>query len=38
MGRLVETDRKVTVTQITTHYNNSMQKSFSEHTPRHTTE
>ena len=31
-ARLVEADRKVTVTQITTHYNSGMQKSISEHT------
>ena len=30
--RQVKADRKVTVTQITTHYNSSMQKSISEHT------
>ena len=30
--RLVEADRKVTVTQITMHYNSGMQKSISEHT------
>ena len=30
--RLFEADRKVTVPQITTHYNNGMQKSISEHT------
>ena len=29
---LVKADRKVTVTQITTHYNSGMQKSISEHT------
>ena len=29
--RLVKADRKVTVTQITTHYNSGMQK-YSEHT------
>ena len=29
-ARLVEADRKVTVTQITTHYNGDMQKSISE--------
>ena len=28
----VEANRKVTVTQITTHYNSGMQKSISEHT------
>ena len=31
---LVKADRKVTVTQITTHYNSGMQKSISEHTTR----
>ena len=29
-ARLVKTDRKVTVTQITTHYNSGMEKSISE--------
>ena len=29
---LVEADRKVTVTQITMHYNSGMQKSMYEHT------
>ena len=29
-ARLVEADRKVTVTQITTRYNSGMQKSISE--------
>ena len=31
-ARLVKADRKVTVTQITTHYNSGMQKSISEYT------
>ena len=31
-ARLVKADRKVTVMQITTHYNSGMQKSISEHT------
>ena len=31
-ARLVEADRKVTVMQITTHYNSGMQKCISEHT------
>ena len=31
-ARLVKADRKVTVTQISTHYNSGMQKSISEHT------
>ena len=35
-ARLVEADRKVTVTQIPTHYNSGMQKSISEHTTRQT--
>ena len=30
-ARLVKADRKVTVTQITTHYNSGVQKSISEH-------
>ena len=30
-ARLVKADRKVTVTQIATHYSSSMQKSISEH-------
>ena len=30
-ARLVKADRKLTVTQITTHYNSGMQKSISEH-------
>ncbi len=36
MGRLVRDDRKATVTQITTRYNQSMQNSISEHTTRRT--
>ncbi len=32
MGRLVRDDRKATVTQITTRYNQDMQKTISEHT------
>ena len=36
MGRLVKADRKVTVMQITTHYNSGIQKSISEH-PMHQT-
>ena len=35
-ARLVQADRKVTVTQITTHYNSGMQKSIPEHTTRQT--
>ena len=31
-ARLVKADMKVTVVQITTHYNSGMQKSISEHT------
>ena len=31
-GRLVEADRKMTVRQITMHYNSGTQKSISEHT------
>ena len=38
MARLAKADRKVTVTQITTHYNSGMQKSISEHTMRQTSE
>ena len=34
-ARLIEAD-KVTITQITTHYNSGMQKSISEHTMRQT--
>ncbi len=30
MGRLVRDDRKATVTQITTHYNQGMQNTISE--------
>ncbi len=36
MGRLVRDDRKTTVTQITTHYNQDMQNTISEHTTRRT--
>ena len=36
-SRLVKADRKVTVTQITTHYNSGMQKRISEHTTHQTT-
>ncbi len=36
MGRLVRDDRKVTVTQITTRYNQDMQNTISEHTTRRT--
>ncbi len=36
MGRLVRDDRKATVTQITTHYNQGMQNAISEHTTRRT--
>ncbi|KAF7643371.1 hypothetical protein LDENG_00240420 [Lucifuga dentata] len=32
MARLVQADRKATVTQINTHYNQGMQKTISEHT------
>ncbi len=32
MGRLVRDDRKATVTQITTRYNQDMQNTISEHT------
>ena len=35
-ARLIEVDRKVTVMQITTHYNSGMQKSISEHTTHKT--
>ena len=31
-ARLIKADRKVTVTQITAHYNSGTQKSISEHT------
>ncbi len=34
MGRLVRDDRKTTVTQITTRYNQDMKNSISEHTTR----
>ncbi len=36
MGRLVGDDRKATVTQITTHYNQGMQNTISEHTTHRT--
>ncbi len=36
MGRLVRDDRKATVTQITTRYNQSMQNTISEHITRRT--
>ncbi len=36
MGRLVRDDRKTTVTQITTRYNQDMQNTISEHTTRRT--
>ncbi len=36
MGRLVTDDRKATVTQITTRYNQDMQNTISEHTTRRT--
>ncbi len=36
MGRLVRDDRKATVTQIITRYNQSMQNTISEHTTRRT--
>ncbi len=36
MGRLVRDDRKATVTQITTRYNQGMQNIISEHTTRRT--
>ncbi len=36
MGRLVRDDRKVTVTHITTHYNQSIKNTISEHTTRWT--
>ncbi len=36
MGRLVRNDRKATVTQITTRYNQGMQNSISERTTRRT--
>ncbi len=34
MGRLVRDDRKATVTQIATRYNQGMQNTISEHTTR----
>ncbi len=36
MGRLVRDDRKATVTQITTRYNQDIQNTISEHTTRRT--
>ncbi len=36
MGRLVRDDRKATVTQINTRYNQDMQNTISEHTTRRT--
>ncbi len=36
MGRLVKDDRKATVSQITTRYNQDMQNTISEHTTRRT--
>ncbi len=36
MGRLIRDDRKATVTQITTRYNQDMQNTISEHTTRRT--
>ncbi len=36
MGRLVRDDRKATVTQKTTRYNQGMQNTISEHTTRQT--
>ncbi len=36
MGRLVRDDRKATVTQITTRYNQGIQNTISEHTTRRT--
>ncbi len=36
MDRLVRDDRKTTVTQITTHYNQDLQNTISEHTTRQT--
>ncbi len=36
MGRLVRADRRVTVTQITTRYNQGMQNTISEHTTHRT--
>ena len=35
---VVQAERKVTVTQITTHYNSGMQTSISEHTTRQTSQ
>ncbi len=37
MGRLVRDDRKTTVTQITTRYNQDLQNIISEHTTQHNT-
>ncbi len=34
MGRLIRDDRKATVTQITTRYNQGLQNTISEHTTR----
>ncbi len=36
MGRLVRDDRKTTVTEITTRYNQGVQNTISEHTTRRT--
>ncbi len=36
MGRLVRDDRKATLTQITTSYNQGVQNTISEHTTRRT--
>ncbi len=36
MGRLIRDDRKATVTQITTRYNQGMQNTISEHTTHRT--
>ncbi len=36
MGRLIRDDRKATVTQITTHYNQGMQNTISERTTQTT--
>ncbi|MDW1568537.1 hypothetical protein R7D93_25435 [Vibrio sp. YT-15] len=36
MARLVQDDRKATITQITTHYNQGLQKTISEPTTRPT--
>lgn len=38
MTRLVQTDRKATVTQITTRYKSGMQQTISEHTTHQTLE